>query len=78
MSTIIESPSASSTGTSARASAASRRLASLVEELHERDVRHLAEHAERRPGLWLGLMTVSAVALAHVAVVVAVPTAFGW
>ncbi|RWZ59286.1 hypothetical protein ELQ92_13600 [Labedella populi] len=51
---------------------ADQRLAALVDELSDRDRRHLAEAAARRPVLWLLAMTATAVALAQMAVSIAV------
>lgn len=51
---------------------ADQRLAALVDELADRDHRHLAEAATRRPVLWLLAMTASAIVLAQLAVSIAV------
>lgn len=51
---------------------ADQRLAALVDELADRDHRHLAEAAARRPVLWLLAMTGSAILLAQLAVAIAV------
>lgn len=49
-----------------------QRIAALVDELTDRDERHLAEAASRRPVLWLLAMTTSAIVLAQLAVAIAV------
>lgn len=54
------------------AAADDQRIAALVEQLADRDERHLSEAASRRPVLWLIAMTASAVALAQLAVTIAV------
>ncbi len=65
-----EQPTGSATAVDA---ATARRLAALVDQLQERDRRHLEARAVRRPAVWIGGLTAAAVAVAHVAVLLAVP-----
>lgn len=63
---------AGSVGLTSGSHLADQRLAALVDELADRDHRHLAEAAARRPVLWLLAMTASAILLAQLAVSIAV------